>query len=72
MNNSILQALWHLDRPTHYAHTAHKNWHHTLEVVQRGCNQQALHIRPLCFEKHQPLFFFFLTLPAAQQSAAMC
>lgn len=22
MNNSILQALWHLDRPTHYTHTS--------------------------------------------------
>lgn len=32
------------------------NWQRSPEVVQRGCNQQAPHIRPLCFEKHQPVF----------------
>lgn len=32
------------------------NQHYALEVIQHGCNHQALHIRPLCFEKHQPPF----------------
>lgn len=43
------------------------HWHYTLEVVQHGCNHQALHIRPLCFEKHQPLFL----KPCLQHSRAL-
>lgn len=34
-----------------------KIWQWMLDVVQHDCIQQAPHIRPLCFEKHQ-LFFF--------------
>ena len=38
-----------------------------MEVVRHGCNHQALHIRPLCFEKHQPLFL----KPCLQHSRAL-